>query len=117
LGLGGVRLTRGTPFDKTLFIHQASEASPALFSISGASANATCKAVENSVPSGYSKNESDSQNGDPVSRSCTIINLPNAPVDDMIMSSGFEYVVFPNQRKSAKMLYSRGDQGRVIIAK
>ncbi len=53
---------------------QASEASPAVFNISGAAADATCTAVENSVPSGYTKNQSDCQNGDAVNGSCTIVN-------------------------------------------
>jgi hypothetical protein len=69
---------------------QASEASPEVFNINGAASNATCTAVENSVPSGYTKNESGCQNGDPVSGSCTIINTLNTPKDDIIMGSGFE---------------------------
>ena len=52
----------------------ASEASPAVFNISGASAGATCTAIENTVPSGYTANQTDCQDGDPLNSSCTIIN-------------------------------------------
>ena len=52
----------------------ASEVSPAVFNISGAGAGATCTAVENSVPAGYTANQADCQNGDPLNGSCTIVN-------------------------------------------
>jgi hypothetical protein len=62
-----------------------------VFTISGASAGATCTAVENVVPSGYTANQSDCQNGDPLNGSCTIVNTLNAPdPDDIISTSGFE---------------------------
>ena len=53
----------------------ASEASPAIFAVEGALPGASCTAVENSVPSGYTANQSDCQDGDPVDGSCTIVNL------------------------------------------
>ncbi|MGK2927906.1 MAG: hypothetical protein ACSLE2_20005, partial [Lysobacterales bacterium] len=55
----------------------ASESSPAVFSISGAATGATCTATEPSVPSGYTRNQTDCQNGDPLNGSCTIINTRN----------------------------------------
>ena len=57
----------------------ASEASPAVFNITGAASGATCTAVENSVPSGYTANQTDCQNGDPIGGNCTIVNNLNAP--------------------------------------
>jgi hypothetical protein len=43
------------------------------------------------VPSGYTANQSDCQDGDPLNGSCTIINTPNArDTDDVISSSSFE---------------------------
>jgi len=69
----------------------ASEASPAVFRIESANAGATCTATENSVPSGYTKNESDCRNGDPVNGSCTIVNTLDAPgVEEEIVHSTFE---------------------------
>jgi hypothetical protein len=69
----------------------ASESSPAVFDISGAASGATCTAVETSVPSGYTEDESDCQNGDPLNGSCTIVNgLDQLELDDVIMSSNFE---------------------------
>jgi hypothetical protein len=64
----------GTIADNTL---QASEGSPAVFSITGASTGTTCTATEPSVPSGYTRNQADCQNGDPINGSCTIINTKN----------------------------------------
>jgi hypothetical protein len=52
----------------------ASEATPAVFNITGAAAGATCTAVENGTPANYTKNEADCQNGDPLNGSCTIVN-------------------------------------------
>jgi len=60
----------------------ASEASPAVFNIEGAAPGATCTATENSVPSGYTKNESGCQNGDPLNGSCTIVNNLDAVASD-----------------------------------
>jgi hypothetical protein len=69
----------------------ASEGAPAVFTISGATTGATCKASEPTVPTGYTKNESDCQNGDPLNGSCTIVNTPDAArTSDVIASSGFE---------------------------
>ena len=69
---------------------QASESSPAVFSIAGANAGATCTAVENSVPAGYTADESDCQNGDSLNGSCTIYNTNNEKKPDLIFFSGFE---------------------------
>ena len=55
----------------------ASEAAPAVFTISGATAGTTCKATEPTVPSGYTRNQTDCQNGDPLNGSCTIVNTLN----------------------------------------
>ena len=52
----------------------AREGSPAVFTIEGASANATCTATETSVAVGYTKDESDCQDGDSINGSCTIYN-------------------------------------------
>ena len=52
----------------------ASEASPAVFTIEGFEAGTTCTASENSVPAGYTADEADCQNGDPVDSFCTIVN-------------------------------------------
>jgi hypothetical protein len=69
----------------------ASEASPAVFSIEDANSGATCTATENSVPSGYTANESDCQNGDPLNGSCTIVNTVDSPgVEEEIVHSTFE---------------------------
>ena len=57
----------------------AREGAPAVFSISGATPGTTCTATEPSVPSGYTRNQTDCQNGDPLNGSCTIVNTLNAP--------------------------------------
>jgi hypothetical protein len=59
----------------------ATEGAPAVFSISGAATGTTCKATEPTVPSGYTRNQTDCQNGDPLNGSCTIVNTKNTPVD------------------------------------
>ena len=66
----------------------ASEASPAVFNISGAAPGATCTAVE-SVPSGYSANQTDCQNGDPLNGSCTIFNTPIPSSDSFTVYKDF----------------------------
>jgi hypothetical protein len=69
----------------------ASEGAPAVFTISGATTGATCTASEPTVPTGYTKDESDCQNGDPLNGSCTIVNnIDGARSSDVIASSGFE---------------------------
>ena len=71
----------------------ASEASPAVFNIEGAAPGASCTASENAVPSGYTADESDCQNGDPVDGFCTIINSLDVtvpPPEDVISESDFE---------------------------
>jgi hypothetical protein len=45
-----------------------------VFNISGASPGATCTATEPSVPAGYTRNQADCQNGDPLNGYCTIVN-------------------------------------------
>ena len=67
----------------------AAEVSPAVFNITGATGGTTCTAAE-SVPSGYTANQSDCQNGDPVNGSCTIVNtLDEVPVDNFTVSKDF----------------------------
>ena len=56
------------------------KAAPAVFNITGASAGATCTATEPSVPAGYTRNQTDCQNGDPLNGSCTIVNTLNSGV-------------------------------------
>jgi len=65
----------------------ATEAVPAVFTISGAATGATCKASESPVPSGYTANQTDCQNGDPIGGTCTIVNTLNPVV---ILYDGFE---------------------------
>ena len=69
----------------------ASEATPAIFDIEGARSDATCTAIENSVPAGYTADESDCQDGDLLNGSCTIINnlIPPAQ-DEVIVNEDFE---------------------------
>jgi hypothetical protein len=68
----------------------ASEGTPAVFNITGASAGATCTAVESPVPAGYTANQSGCQSR-PLNSSCTIVNTASAPdPEDMILDSGFE---------------------------
>jgi hypothetical protein len=68
----------------------ATEAAPAVFTISGASPGATCTASESPVPTGYTANQADCQNGDPIGGSCTIVNTSTTPPDDVITYDGFE---------------------------
>jgi len=68
----------------------ASEASSAVFNIEGAASGTTCTATE-SVPSGYTADESDCQNGDPLNGSCTIVNTVDSPaLEEMVIETGFE---------------------------
>ena len=67
----------------------AREGTPAVFSISGANANATCTATETSVASGYTKNESDCQNGDALNSSCTIVNTLNQTSNSFTVHKDF----------------------------
>ena len=71
---------------------QASEASPALFNVDGAASGTSCTATENSVPFGYTANESDCQDGDPLNGFCTIVNtLDSTPGDEEdLIVEGFE---------------------------
>ena len=59
----------------------ASEGSPAVFTIQGASAGATCTATETSVASGYTKNESGCLNR-ALNGSCTIVNTLNTQTNN-----------------------------------
>jgi hypothetical protein len=69
----------------------ASEASPAIFSIESAGSGATCTATENSVPAGYTADESDCQDNDLLNGSCTIVNtLIPPPQGDVIVDANFE---------------------------
>ncbi len=69
----------------------ASQASPAIFSIAGASSGTACTAVESPVPSGYTAQPTDCQNGDPLNGFCTIINILDAPPQEgVILSYDFE---------------------------
>jgi hypothetical protein len=69
----------------------ASESTPAIFYIEDAETGATCTAIEASIPAGYTADESDCQDGDPVNGFCTIINnLDAPPPDGIIVDSGFE---------------------------
>jgi hypothetical protein len=68
----------------------ASEGVPAVFNITGATAGATCTATENPVPTGYTADSSDCQNGDPLEGSCTIVNTATANPSDIILLSSFE---------------------------
>jgi hypothetical protein len=69
----------------------ASEASPAVFTIENASANANCIATENSLPSGYTAHEADCQDGDPLDGFCTIVNMAENPgTEEIIRQTGFE---------------------------
>jgi hypothetical protein len=68
----------------------ASEGVPAVFNITGATAGATCTASENPVPTGYTADPSDCQNGDPLEGSCTIVNTATANPSDVILLSSFE---------------------------
>jgi hypothetical protein len=52
----------------------ASEGNPAVFTVEGFVAGATCTATEPSVPAGYTVDNSDCENGDPIDGSCTIVN-------------------------------------------
>ena len=67
----------------------ASEASPAVFTISGAAPGATCTALE-SVPSGYTADESDCQDGDPLNGFCSLINTLDAAQEEDVIIEGFE---------------------------
>jgi len=51
----------------------ASEGSPAVFSVIGFTQGATCTATESDTP-GYSENDSDCQDNDPINGSCTMVN-------------------------------------------
>ena len=69
----------------------ASEAAPAEFSITGSNPSATCTATENSVPSGYTADQSECQ--DVPLRAvggCEIFNTAVGPLDDMLFKGGFE---------------------------
>ena len=69
----------------------ASEATPAVFIIEGAADGATCMAIEASVPSEYTPDESDCQDGDPLNGFCTIVNNLGAPPgEEVIVDVGFE---------------------------
>jgi len=57
----------------------AREGQPAVFTVTGALPGATCTATEPTVPAGYSRNQTDCQNGDPLNGSCTIVNTLNPP--------------------------------------
>jgi hypothetical protein len=70
---------------------QATESSPAVFNVTGASAGTTCTAAEPSVPSGYTRNQSNCQSAKPLNGSCTIINTLNTtPQEVDILYSTFE---------------------------
>ena len=73
---------------------QAREGVPAVFTITGASAGTTCTASEPSVPAGYTRNQTDCQNGDPLNGSCTIANTL-APAES-------DFWVFVNFSDNAK---------------
>jgi len=60
----------------------ASESEPAIFGIEDAAPGATCTAVEIWVPSGYTVNHNDCQDGDPFNGSCTIVNNVIPPSSD-----------------------------------
>jgi PKD repeat protein len=47
--------------------------------------------VETSVPSGYTEDESDCQNGDPLNGSCTIVNTLEAPLPNDPPTASFTY--------------------------
>jgi hypothetical protein len=67
----------------------ASQASPAVFNISGASAGASCTASE-SVPAGYTANQSNCQNR-AINSSCTIVNTLDSPQEEEVINEyGFE---------------------------
>ncbi len=79
--------TSGVIADNTL---QASEDTPAVFTITGAQSGTTCTAIEPSVPSGYTRNQSGCQNR-ALNSSCTIINTLNTtPQEEEILYSDFE---------------------------
>jgi hypothetical protein len=70
---------------------QATESSPAVFNVTGASAGTTCTAAEPSVPSGYTRNQSNCQSAKPLNGSCTIVNTLNTtPQEVDILYSTFE---------------------------
>jgi hypothetical protein len=83
-----VTCTSGTVSNGSLL---ASEGAPAVFSITGASPGTTCTAVENSVPSGYSADQSDCQQAKLLNGGCTIVNTANPPgPDQLLLDVGFE---------------------------
>ena len=69
----------------------ASETTPAVFDIEGAASRATCTATENSVPSGYTANESECRNVPLLAEGgCEIFNTIVAPSIDVLFEGGFE---------------------------
>jgi hypothetical protein len=70
---------------------QATEASPAVFNVTGASPGTTCTAAEPSIPSGYTRNQTDCQSAKPLNGSCTIVNTLNTtPQEVDILYATFE---------------------------
>jgi len=63
--------TEGTVTESPL---SATEASPAVFEVTGFLDAPTCTATEVSVPTGYTMDNSDCQDDDPLGGSCTIVN-------------------------------------------
>jgi hypothetical protein len=68
----------------------AREGVPAVFTVTGALAGATCTASEPTVPSGYTRNQTDCQNGDSLNGSCTIVNTAVSNPETTILNSNFE---------------------------
>jgi hypothetical protein len=56
----------------------ASEAAPAVFTVEGFEPGATCTATEGTAPTGYTSDETDCQDQDPIDGSCTITNTQDS---------------------------------------